>query len=385
MLEKIDFWLTGWLADMVGVGEAQWGVAWRVFVIVLAVLLFNFIVKRILKRLERLCAKTDNIWDNTLINAIGLPLRVLIWLQGLALAMSVLPIAEGESAASFIIALRQVSLILTLAWFGIRLSEQIKTALLSDYDTEQGRMDKSTIEALGRLFNLAILITAGLVTMQTLGLSISGILAFGGVGGLAIGFAAKDLLANFFGGLMIYMDRPFTVGDWIRSPDRDIEGTVVKIGWRLTSIRRFDKRPLYVPNSLFNTIAVENPSRMTHRRIYETIGLRYDDVDKMQAITLEVREMLNNHPEIDHSQTLIVNFNAFNNSSIDFFVYAFTHTRAWVRYHEVKQDVLLEITRIIAAHGAEIAFPTRTLYLQGGEPDGGIPPGGGALPAAGAA
>jgi len=80
--------------------------------------------------------------------------------------------------------------------------------------------------------------------MQTLGYSISGVLAFGGIGGIAVGFAARDLLANFFGGFMIYMDRPFDVGDWIRSPDQEIEGTVEKIGWRLTTIRTFDKRPL---------------------------------------------------------------------------------------------------------------------------------------------
>ena len=90
-------------------------------------------------------------------------------------------------------------------------------------------------------------------------------------------FAAKDLLANFFGGLTIYLDRPFAVGDWIRSPDREIEGTVERIGWRLTLIRTFDKRPLYIPNAVFTTIAVENPSRMHNRRIYETIGIRYDD------------------------------------------------------------------------------------------------------------
>ncbi len=91
---------------------------------------------------------------------------------------------------------------------------------------------------------------------------------------------------------MIYFDRPFKVGDWIRSPDRQIEGTVERIGWRMTSIRTFDKRPLYVPNSVFSNIVVENPSRMLNRRIFETIGLRYDDADKVPVIIDEVREML---------------------------------------------------------------------------------------------
>jgi MscS family membrane protein len=201
------------------------------------------------------------------------------------------------------------------------------------------------------------------VILQTLGFSISGVLAFGGIGGLAVGFAAKDLLSNFLGALFIFLDRPFAVGDWVRSPDREIEGTVEEIGWRLTRIRTFDKRPLYVPNGLFTTMAVENPSRMSHRRIKETIGIRYGDVGKMQAVTAAVREMLVAHPDIDESQTLMVNFNAFAPSSLDFFIYTFTHTTVWTDFHRIKQDVLLKITEIIAAHGAEIAFPTSTVHV----------------------
>ena len=181
-----------------------------------------------------------------------------------------------------------------------------------------------------------------------------------------MGFAAKDLLANFFGGFIIHLDRPFKVGDWVRSPDRNIEGTVEHIGWRLTTIRTFDKRPLYVPNAAFTTIAVENPSRMTNRRISETIGIRYADVHSMKKIVDEIRDMLKNHEDIAADETLIVNFLAFNASSLDIMVYAFTKTTQWVRFHEVKEDVLLKISDIIESHGAEVAFPTRTLHLPDG-------------------
>jgi len=156
------------------------------------------------------------------------------------------------------------------------------------------------------------------------------------------------------------------VGDWIRSPDRNIEGTVEQIGWRLTTIRTFDQRPLYVPNSTFTTIAVENPSRMHNRRIYETIGIRYADVHSMKKIVDEIREMLKNHDEIDTDQTLIVNFLTFNASSLDIMVYTFTKTVVWVRFHEVKEEILLKISDIIESYGAEVAFPTRTLHLPDG-------------------
>jgi MscS family membrane protein len=208
-----------------------------------------------------------------------------------------------------------------------------------------------------------------LITLQTLGVSVTGVMAFGGIGGIAIGFAAKDLLANFFGGMMIYLDRPFTEGDWIRSPDKDIEGTVENIGWRLTCIRRFNKRPLYVPNSIFASIAVENPSRMLNRQINETIGIRYDDIGKMADIVSDVKSMLRNHEEIDQDQTMIVNFNAFNASSVDFFIYTFTKTTQWIRFHEIKQEILLKVAEIIDQHGAEIAFPTQTLHMHQASPE----------------
>ena len=202
------------------------------------------------------------------------------------------------------------------------------------------------------------------MTLQTLGFSVSGVLAAGGIGGIALGFVAKNLLANFFGGLTIYLDRPFSVGEWIRSPDKQIEGTVEAISWRHTRIRAFNKNPVYVPNALFTTIIVESPSRMSNRRIKETIGIRYEDIGKMAAIVAEVKAMLLSHPEIDATQTLIVNFTAFADSSINFLVYTFTKITQWVHYHEVKQDVLLKIADIIASHGAEIAFPTRTLRIE---------------------
>jgi len=120
---------------------------------------------------------------------------------------------------------------------------------------------------------------------------------------------------------------------------------------------------LYVPNSVFTTISVENPSRMTNRRIYETIGIRYDDVSKMGVIIDDVRKMLESHPEIDTNQTLIVNFNEFAPSSLDFFVYTFTKTTNWVKFHKIKQDVMLKIIGIIEGNGAECAFPTSTIHL----------------------
>ena len=337
-------------------GETNWIV--QVFLVVFTALLLDFVQKLVFLRLAKQAAKTANLWDDALLISIVKPLSLLIWVVGLTFAADIMRDMSSQPIFAAVEPIRDIGVISALVWFLIRFIHQAENNLVA-----QQQVDRTTANAFAKLLRISVIITGMLVCLQTLGFSVSGVLAFGGIGGLAVGLAAKDLLANFFGGLMIHLDRPFAIGDWVRSPDKNIEGTVEEIGWRLTMIRTFDKRPLYVPNATFTTISVENPSRMTHRRIYETIGIRYDDVDKMPAIIIEVENMLRGHPEIDDSQTLMVNFNQFAASSIDFFIYTFTHTTDWVTFHRIKQDVLLKISDIITRHHAEIAFPTSTLHF----------------------
>ncbi len=343
----------------------DWGLMIQVFVIVLVTLVIDFTQKRVLGRLhDRWVNKTENRWDDAILAAAAVPISLLIWIVGIAYAASVIAAQSGAGIFTGIAPAVTVAVIADITWFALRLTSQAERVLVESGG--ENRWDAGTVDALGKLVRAAAVITALLIAVQSLGLEISAILAFGGIGGIVIGFAARDLLANFFGGLTIYLDRPFKVGDWVRSPDRNIEGTVEKIGWRLTQIRTFDKRPLYVPNAVFTSIAIENPQQMLNRRIYETIGIRYDDLAKMELITNEVRQMLQSHPGIDADQTLMVYFDAFGPSSVDFFVYTFTKTTQWSEFHKVKHDVLLRIAGVIERHGAEIAFPTQTLHVPAG-------------------
>ncbi len=338
----------------------------QVFVIVFLALLLSFIAKRVLIRLREAARKTRSNWDDAVFESLRSPLSLFIWVLGFALAANVVGKETDAAIFSAVPTLRTVGVIFCIAWFLFKFIYNVEENIINSKREADPSYDRTTADAIAKLLRVSVVITAFLVALQSLGYSISGVLAFGGIGGIAVGFAARDLLANFFGGLMIYLDRPFSVGDWIRSPDRDIEGTVEVIGWRLTVIRTFDKRPLYLPNSIFNTIAVENPSRMSNRRIYETIGIRYADAAKMAVIVNDVKQMLQSHEEIDTDKTLIVNFNKFAASSLDFFIYAYTKTTDWVKYHEVKQDVLLRIIGIIEGQGAECAFPTSTVHIPEG-------------------
>lgn len=260
--------------------------------------------------------------------------------------------------------LRAFAILIAIGYLMSSFVKRVRIGKLLELEQDPSKGDKTTIQVVSNVLNVFVFVIIGLMLLQELGLSVSGLMAFGGIGGLVVGLSAKEFLADFFGGIVLIADKPFKVGDWIRSPDRDIEGTVEEIGMRRICIRTFDKRPVYIPNSILSTISIENPSRMTNRRIKETIGIRYEDAEKMSSITRKVKEMLETHTGIDADQTLMVNFNSFGDSSLDFFIYCFTKTTDWTTYHGVKHNVLLNIYKIIKEEGADVAFPTSVVNLQ---------------------
>ncbi|MGB0514626.1 MAG: mechanosensitive ion channel family protein [Wenzhouxiangellaceae bacterium] len=350
------------LAELIGLNP--WTL--QAFIIILAALLLDFVMRKFITRIGKLADRSNNLWDNALVYAGKRPISLLIYGQGLLMAARVLePHTEAIVFSIEILELaQQLLFVVTVTWFAFRLAVGFERAFVHDRQIRNQDFDVTTVSVLGRIVRIAVMVTSVLTILSILEIPISGLLAAGGVGGIAIGLAARDLLANFFGGFMVFMDRPFSVGDWVRSPDRDIEGVVRKIGWRVTTIVKFDRRPMYVPNATFTTITVENPSRMTHRRIFEHIGVRYDDFSVVRDLVKDIRSMLKEHPEIASEETMIVNFDRYNASSLDIMVYCFTRTIVWIEYHGVREDVLLKIGEIIEARGAQIAFPTRTLKVD---------------------
>jgi len=320
----------------------------------------------VLKRVNDRLSTQGSLLNRSVCIAIRTPLAALIWIAGSLFAIDIIRLEFELSILEAIPAIRYVALIVVMTWFAIRLVNVYERGYIADKrDTEPG-FDITTAQITTKVLKICAVVLGALIAMQTLGMNIAGLVAFGGVGGIAVGFASRELIANYFGGLMIYLDQPFKVGETIDSSDRDIHGTVMDIGWRQTIVQKFDTRTLYVPNSAFTTIAVRNLTRQTHRRIYEYVGIRYDDAGKIDVIVNDVREMLHNHPDIAKDNSVMVSFDRFAASSLDFFIYCFTKTTVWAEYHAVKQDVLFKIIEIVDNHGAQIAFPTSTIHLADG-------------------
>jgi MscS family membrane protein len=300
------------------------------------------------------------------IDALALPANIYVILSAILLIFRLETIAKLTHIKPEVYSdVHTVLFLLFIVWAVFRFIVRMELVANNRHMGKEGDSKKklSTYRIMAQVSKLTIVLMAAITTMQVFGIPITAFLTFGGIGSVVIGFAAKDSLSNLLGGMMIYLDHPFVVGNWILSPDRNIEGTVEHIGWRLTRIRTFDKRLLYIPNGVFSTITIENASKMSNRRIKTTIGVRYDDALKIPSILADIKKMLQEHEEIDQNKTLLVNLVGLGDSSLNILIYTFTKTIAWQPFQDVQEDVFLKILAIIADHGAECAFPTRQIQI----------------------
>jgi MscS family membrane protein len=309
-------------------------------------------------------AQTERAWDDIALKAAFAPAQLLVWTYGITYAVEILSAKNsifsldliGMHARDFILVL----CLLLFLWRYVNFFEQRVTT--QNYKIAQ-IYDKAKLLSFSRFIRVVIICIGIIALLQASGIPISGLLAFGGMGALIVGLAAKDLLANFFGGLLIYADRPFTVGDQISSPDKDIEGVVERIGWRLTTIRRPDRQLLFVPNSIFSTISLENVSKRTHRRLLYTIGIRYSDLAAVDTICQNILTFLSTNNDIDSELAYFAKLEEFAASSINIRVQAFTRKISSEAFVVLEHNFLLQIAQCVKQAGADFAFPTQTLEI----------------------
>jgi MscS family membrane protein len=194
------------------------------------------------------------------------------------------------------------------------------------------------------------------------GITMYGFIAGLGLGGLAFALAAKDALANIFGGIVIIMEKPFSIGDWVQTPS--VEGTVEGISFRSTRFRTFTQSLVTVPNSILANQPITNCSRMGKRRVRFTLSIDYTGPRcKIEKCLQGIRNMLKEHPGI-HQETILVRLETINVNSLDVLVYYFTVATNWEEYLAVKEDVNYRIMDILATENLSLASPGRTIYTE---------------------
>jgi MscS family membrane protein len=232
----------------------------------------------------------------------------------------------------------------------------------SDYS----KLDQSFAPLLRNIVKAVVIVLVIVAVVQAWGYSAGGLLAGVGIGGLALAFAAQDMIGNIFGSFVIYSDRPYKIGDWVRIDTN--EGVVEEIGFRSTRIRTWEDSLLTVPNKDVTSHTVENFTTRTARRICFTLGVTYSTPpEAIEALRSALYDMLLAHPEIT-SRRMAVRFSDFGESSLNILVDCHVLATRFEDYYRLREEVLLWILRYCNANDIGLAFPTRTLEVNGEVP-----------------
>lgn len=347
------FWETDWVRNL----------AVPLFVLLLFVVLRGPVVRVLFLPFLRLAKKSGSPWPAELKKSFGRPLRVLLAAAGVYAALWLSPAVPHDvpAWAAGVKCFRSL-VILLFAWGLFRLSDTRVPggALLAEKFDLNG--DSFLMPFLSKIFRFLVAALAALMIAQEWGYSISGLLAGLGLGGLAFALAAQDMLSNLFGGLVIFLDRPFGIGDWIQTDDT--EGTVEDINFRSVKIRTFSQAVVTVPNSKLVDRPVTNFSRMGKRRVSFTVGLSYGTkAEQMKACTERLRRMLRENEDIE-PETVTVAFDSIGESSLNLMLYFFTKTTDWQKHLQIREEVYYALLQTLEEENMQLAFPTRTVRLE---------------------
>lgn len=338
---------------------------WQQLLIGLGLIVASFILRAVVnqwiaRRIMTLAERTATEADDMAVRALVSPLGWMLPLVGAFLALRVLA-AGHEDILEVADKVFMVALVLVLTWTIFKFIDAWAVLATEQAGRSRSSIDNTLVPTLRKAFKVFTAVVVFVVLVQNLGYSVSGLLGALGVGGLAVALAAKDTLANLFGGATILIDRPFRPGDWITLPGAD--GTVEEIGLRSTRIRTFAKTLVSIPNSNLANATVENHSLMPKRRIKFTVGVTYSTTpDQMRTLVQRIEDYLRGNADISQ-EFLMVKFTAFGPSSLDILVYCFTVTTDWVQHLQARQDVQLAVMDMVDDLGLSIAFPTQTVHL----------------------
>ncbi|MFE8702043.1 mechanosensitive ion channel family protein [Cytobacillus sp. FJAT-54145] len=297
---------------------------------------------------------------STILTAFEKPVRWLFVILGLQLTLLYFPfeIMSSELERNVF----RTMFIVIIGWGLLNLSS-VTTLLFPKLMKKLDiNIDKIVVPFVTKILKTIIVLLASSMIAEEWSFNVNGFIAGLGLGGLAFALAAKETVSNLFGGVVIVTEKPFTIGDWVKTPS--VEGIIEDITFRSTKVRTFDQALVTVPNSTLANEPIINWSKMGKRQISFHLGVTYSTPKrKLERLVKEIESMLKNHHSV-HNDTIIVNFDRFNDSSLDIFLYFFTTLTGYNDYLKIREDINFRILTILENEGVEIAFPTRTLLLQ---------------------
>lgn len=331
-----------------------------IFIILFFLVIRQYISKFIFTHLKSYALKTETKIDDKVVDAIEQPLKIIPITLGLFFAFEYLDIENTFGIIGDHIVKSLVSI--SIFWMAHNLVDPFQFI----FKKISIGFTKAIREWVSKFIKALIILLGIANVLETWGIKVAPIIAGLGLFGVAVALGAQDLFKNLISGILIIAEKRFNTGDWI-CVDGVVEGTVESIGFRSTVVRRFDKAPVYVPNSKLSDTAVTNFTAMTHRRIRWVIGVEYStSIEQLRKIRDQIEEYVSNNEDFAPANEVstFVRIDSFNDSSIDILLYCFTKTTNWGEWLKIKEALAYKVKDIVEGAGSGFAFPSRSVYFE---------------------
>ncbi len=334
-------------------------------IVSLIIFLFFYLLRRliarfILKRLSALVLRTTTQIDDAVIEVLDGPLKFFPVVIGFFIASSYLDLSEQKQ--DFLDLLNRSLITVFIFW----LLHQLIIPFSFIIKNFESKISKPLVDWTLKGLKILVIVLGTVAILELWGIRVGPVIAGLGLFGVAVALGAQDLFKNLISGIMILMEKRFTVGDVILVSG-EVEGVVEQIGFRSTLVRRFDSTPVMVPNYKFAEQSVTNYTRRHHRRIRWLIGLEYrTTIDQLRNIRNDINNLIENENEFakNDNASFYVRIDSFSDSSIDLLVQTFTVTNDWGEYLKIKENLAVKIIEIVEANKAGFAFPSQSIYFE---------------------
>ncbi len=353
-----DLFLDVWNNGVFGINASD-------IIVSLVIFLFFYLLRRliarfILNRLSKIVSKTSNQIDDAVIEVLDGPLKFLPVVLGFFIASSYLDVSDNNQ--DFLDLINRSLITIFIFW----LLHQLIIPFSFVIKNFESKISKPLVDWTLKGLKILVIVLGAVAILELWGIRVGPVIAGLGLFGVAVALGAQDLFKNLISGIMILMEKRFTVGDVILVSG-EVEGVVEQIGFRSTLVRRFDSTPVMVPNYKFAEQSVTNYTRRHHRRIRWLIGLEYrTSIDQLKNIREEINNLIEKDDNFAKNQnaSFYVRIDSFSDSSIDMLVQTFTVTNDWAEFLKIKENLAVKIIEIVENNEAGFAFPSQSLYVE---------------------
>ncbi len=320
--------------------------------------LFTLIFKKLLAKVVHRLGYQDQF--DAFIRPIAKPFSLIV---AILLILAVLPLLQLPVNLSryFFVGLKIVIPVLGVIIFYV-LADMLSVYLAKMASRTESTMDDQLIPIVRRSLKIFVILVGALFLLHNLDINITALLAGLSIGGLAVALAAQDTLKNLFGSVMIFLDRPFQIGDWISGDGFD--GTVEEVGFRSTRIRTFSNSLVSIPNGRLSDLTIDNHGLRTFRRFKTYLALTYDTAPaSIEALVSGVHKLIEQHPHT-RKDFFEVRLNQLGDFSLNVLLYMFFEVPDWSAELKARHEVLLQILELADSLQVRFAFPTQTLHME---------------------